>query len=332
MRRQSLIGGLAALLISAGCASDTPTLATWDGPRAPATLTIQRIPDLPVEARLVQTPHYQIYTTIEDEEFLGQLGQLMEGSLAMYEALAPGTSVGKRPLQCYIFEKRSEWADFTQQRTGAASAIYLQIARGGYTIGDWYVAYFIGEGATCSVAAHEGWHQYVSRAFKGRLPPFLEEGLATTFEDVQFQGNLPRFNVAFNQDRALALRESVDRQALWPLPQVVCMHAGQVVDQPNERIAAFYAQAWAFARFLEAGEGGRYKPALQRLLTDTANGTVFDPTASARHKTMGFNPAGVRPMFEHYLGKPFSEITTEYNAYVIDVADHQANDVSEYAQ
>ena len=74
-------------------------------------------------------------------------------------------------MACYLFQTRDEWAAFTRTRTGADAAIYLQINRGGYTVRDWYVAYFIGDLGTYSVAAHEGFHQYVARHFRSRLPP-----------------------------------------------------------------------------------------------------------------------------------------------------------------
>jgi len=40
-------------------------------------------------------------------------------------------------------------------------------------------SYYIGVRSTASGAAQEGedWHQFVARNLKGRLPPFLEEGM-----------------------------------------------------------------------------------------------------------------------------------------------------------
>ena len=52
------------------------------------------------------------------------------------------------------------------------------------------------------------------------------------------------------------------------------MHAGHVVQAPRERINAFYAQSWAFARFLNEAEGGRYRPMFRKLLADAAAGVV----------------------------------------------------------
>src|SRR5438270_6430897 len=151
--------------------------------------------------------------------------QVMEGAYAQYELLVPGVALSGKPMDCYIFYDRMEWNDFTKQTTGQDASIYLQIRRGGYALKDRYVAYFIGVNGTASVAAHEGWHQFVSRNFKGRLPPFLEEGLATTFEGVEFNGGLPRWNPSINPLRAQALRRTVDEKQLWPTEQLIRMHA-----------------------------------------------------------------------------------------------------------
>ena len=292
----------------------------WIGPQAPAPLTIEKLPFQDASARLVRTPHYKIYTTVEDTDFITRVGQLMEGGLFAYQTLAPDVPLTDQPMECYLFSRRSQWVEFTKQHTGLVASVYLQINRGGYTLHDWYVAYYIGEGATCSVAAHEGWHQFVARHFKGRLPPFIEEGLATMFEGVEFQHDLPRFNLSVNQTRAIALRKAIEDKQLWPLEQVVAMHAGQVVDKSGGKIEAFYAQAWAFGRFLWEADNAKYRPALRRLLADTASGEVFDPTGSHKDRNLPWNPDGVKPMLEHYLGMSFDEIDAAYAKYIQKIA------------
>src|SRR5207247_1086742 len=152
---------------------------------------------------------------IADEDFTDTLAQTLEGAYGHYHMLTPSVPETREPMKCYVFARRQEWASFTSEKTGADAAVYLQITRGGYTIRDWFVAYYIGQAATCSVTAHEGWHQYVSRHFKSRLPPFLEEGTATLFEDVQFVNKLPRWDLSINPTRAHNLRKTIERRKLW---------------------------------------------------------------------------------------------------------------------
>ena len=311
---------LAAILAFAGCASpSSPRGSQWTGPQTPAAVSSEPWDFNDKPARVLKTPHYLIHTTIDDEEVLDRLPQVMEGAYAQYQrfAQAPETS---RPMKCYVFRRRGEWAAFTSRNTGSDAAIYLQITRGGYTIGDWFVSYYVGDNATFSVAAHEGWHQYVARHFKGRLPPFLEEGTACMFESVRFPGELPRWDLSLNPNRTFGLRKAIDNKVLFPLEKLCAMHAGDVVNLPGDKIEAFYAQNWAFARFLWEHNDGQYRQRFRKLLSDTAGGTLRDPGATMQRAAGTWSPSAGKPMLEHYLGKPGSEFEPEYLQFMRQIA------------
>jgi hypothetical protein len=318
VRRWLAVGWLG--LGVAGCASQKPPLGTWEGPKSDPQMTVEKWSYQGKPGFDIQTSHYAIYTTISDDQSREMLPRVMEGGFAEYRKLAVNIPVSPRPMDCYIFGARDEWNDFTRTQTGANSVTYLQIRRGGYALGDRYVAYNIGARPTASVAAHEGWHQFVARNFRGRLPPFLEEGLATTFEGIDFKDDLPRWNCSVNPLRAQALRHAVDSGHMWPLDQLIRLHAGNVVNRSGDEIEAFYAECWAFARFMREAENGRYLPALHKWLAETADGTVFDPSHSHTRQGLPWNPGAVRPMMEHYLGMSLPEIDQAYQAYIHKVA------------
>ena len=123
-----------------------------------------------------------------------------------------------------------------------------------------------------------------------------------------------------NRTRADGLQRAVNGDYVYPLAELVQLHAGNVVALSGPHIEAFYSQDWAFATFLWAAEGGRFRPALRRLIDDTAAGTVFDPTGVHDDAARPWSPAGVRPMLEHYLGLPLDRIDAAYQAYVRKVA------------
>jgi hypothetical protein len=306
----------------AGCESKyVAPLGQWDGPQLMSSSSIETWTFRDEPARRVRSQNYVIYTTIKDEETLEVLPQVMEGALAQYRKVAPGVNQSSSPMECYIFEKRPEWESFTKANTGPDASIYLQIRRGGYAIRDKYVAYYIGRYATASVAAHEGWHQYVARHFIGRLPPFVEEGLACMFEGIGWKDEtLPRWNLSINQVRVQALRRATEGNRLWPLEKLVTMHAGEVVEENGERVDAFYAQAWCFAKFLYESENGRFRPNLQKWLAETANGTVVDPSKTHTRAGGAWNRHAVKPMLEHYLQMDFATIDKLYQAYIRKVA------------
>lgn len=318
---RGLLVGFVALVACSAQHGDSDS-GQWSGPTVMASVSVEDVSPTDQSVKVVRSPHYEIYSTIQDRpEMLSRLAQLMEGGYQMYLKLAPSVKPTDHPMRCYMFGSRLEWMDFTRKHTGGDSSIYLQISRGGYTIHDWYVAYYIGDVSTYSVAAHEGWHQFVARHFRGRLPPFLEEGLACMFEKVEWSDdNLPRFNLSLNPDRADSLRRVVDANEMFPLSELITLHAGNIVGRSGIRIEAFYAQNWAFARYLWEGENGKYRPALQQLLADTAAGTVYDPTGSLRVAYLAWNPAGVRPLLEHYLGADLDTIEAGYKVFVHKVA------------
>ncbi|MBC8108238.1 MAG: hypothetical protein H7Z14_16750 [Anaerolineae bacterium] len=309
---------LAGLLSAAGCES-LPTRSP--NPRYASIVAVEPWSYPKSTAKVVRSKHYAIHTTIADDDFLDKLGELMESALAQYQQFTPGVKVSSAPMDCYVFQWRQEWADFTAQKTGDDAALYLQINRGGYTVRDWYVAYFIGDAGTYAVAAHEGWHQYVARHFKSRLPPFLEEGIATMFENVRFYRSPPVFDLSPRSHRAQKLRYAIESKNLWPLQKLMTMHAGDVVALPGAKIEAFYAQNWAFAEFLWDAENGKYRPALQRLLSDCANGTVYTDGKSVRRRIIEtWNPESVRPMLEHYLEMDLPAIEQAYLTYCRKIA------------
>jgi hypothetical protein len=314
---------LALLLVILGGCEVAPRsqLGHWEGPQLLSNSSVEawEFRGDPA-ARRLKTAHYLIYTTIKNPDMAALLPQVMEGALSQYQKVAPGTGASDSPLECYIFNQRDEWEAFTRTHAGTDASIYLQIRRGGYAIKDRYVAYDIGRYATASVAAHEGWHQYVARHFVGRLPPFVEEGLACMFEGISWKDDLPRWNLSINQVRAQALRRAVENNKLWPLERIVAMHAGEVVEENGEKVDAFYAQAWVFAKFLFESENGRFRPNLQRWLSETAYGTVYDPTRTHNKAGGPWNRAGVKPMLEHYLNMDFPTIDKLYQTYLRKVA------------
>ena len=315
---------LIALHLS-GCSSSKHS--AWQGPTSvqPVAYEPWGYHDLP--GLTVKTKHYAIHSTIENKEFLDRLAQVMEGAYTQYQKVAPGVRTSDRPMDCFVFANRNEWAAFTREHTGEDSKVYLKINKGGYTVRDWFVAYFIGDINTYPVAAHEGWHQYVSRNFTSRLPPFLEEGIATQFEAIRWDSGLPRWNLDYHPMRVQRLRQACDDHTLWPLDKLVSMHAGDVVGLQGEKIEAFYAQDWAFARFLWDADGGKYRPAFQKMVEDVASGAARDPNQHGlRIANAGFQPESVRPLLEKYLGMDFPAIDQAYLKYVHQLAYDRFNE------
>jgi hypothetical protein len=112
-------------------------------------VSVQDVGAAPPQVKILRTRHYKIYTTIMDRpDLLDRLAQLMEGANGTYRTVAGNVPETNYPMQCYIFADRVEFERFTRLHAGPDADVYLKIARGGYTIHDWYVAYYIGDIST----------------------------------------------------------------------------------------------------------------------------------------------------------------------------------------
>lgn len=316
-REGSLVLRIAAiagfLLIIAGCASGNRS-------HGPATLAPYRSD--PWDARYPGTQaltsaHYRIFTDLQDPQLVGQLVQVMEGAHQQYQSLCPSVPLSVAPMRCYIFSRREEWAAFTTRHAGKDSAVYLRINRGAYAIDDWFVAFWLGDRGTFGVAAHEGWHQFVSRHFAARMPPALEEGIGCMFENIHWAGNgLPRWDLEDNATRSATLGDAIASGSFLTMADLLRLHAGDVINSPHERIASFYAQGWAMALFLLSPDS-RYRPAMDRYFEDLANGKVYRPANLAHLKLNEWHPSMGQPQLEHYLGRDLVQIENDYRDFCL---------------
>lgn len=225
---------------------------------------------------MIKTPHFHIYTTIDDPVYQHLLARVLEATherVTRLNLAATGTAAAHTaPLECYVFASRSQWEGYTRDRGGTEATVYLQISSGGYSAKGIFAGYDIGRNQTLSVIAHEAWHQYAYFAFKDHIPAWLDEGLATQNEAIEWHGTDPVFMPELNWRRMAALRQAVRANTLWKLPELLSTHAGRVIKMPQASIDAYYAELWSFTLFLE--QSPVYGPRLQALLADAAAGKL----------------------------------------------------------
>lgn len=321
--RKTLLCSAALLVLAtmlASCTSNKPPVGRWVGLSEAPEWTVSHWKHNGVPGKTMKTPNYRIHTTMRPSSTRDKLTLVMEGAYERYREVTPGVAASDKPMDCFIFGTRAEWELFTKQRTGARAPTYLAISRGAYALNDVYIAYDLRqEFATLSVASHEGWHQYSSRHFKGRLPPALEEGMATLFEHIQWKDDKPQWNISLNPMQVQRLRRTLERRKMYPLEKLISIDAGHVVELPYDRVEAFYSQAWLLAKFFREYDNGRFRPKFNRMLRDVANGTVYDPSRTHQRNWGPWAPAAVKPMLEHYFG-PLDELEKRYLKYADYVA------------
>jgi hypothetical protein len=269
---------------------------------------------------LITTTHYHIYTTLQDPLYQHLLARDLEGALARAMTVNPNGRL-LNPLDCYVFATRNQWETYTRLHTGPNAPIYLEISAGGYCQEGIFAGYDIGREQTLSVIAHEAWHQYSWFAFKDRLPSWLEEGLATQNEGIDWQGVTPLFKPADNFRRFQALKSAERENRLWKLQDLVTTHAGRVIRLPQRQIDSYYAQLWSFVLFLE--NSPKYRPGLLRLLADANSGHLaasLAGTGVTRQDIDNFTEhwnAVAGPLYlRKYINPSISELDAQYDAWL----------------
>lgn len=201
----------------------------------------------------IETDHYRIKTTLADPLMLRQVPAFVESAYKAYQSQLPDPVNDSEKFETYLFGQRAEWEAFTQTFTGSDAQVYLQIRRGAYALNSVCVAYNIGRKQTFSILGHEGWHQFVQRHFRYRLPSWLDEGVATLFETCQFDQGVFEFRPQDNLLRLGTLKQAIQQGHIIPLRDLITMNPGQAMagyGSNESAIMTFYAQNYALVRFL----------------------------------------------------------------------------------
>lgn len=266
------------------------------------------------------TDHFEICTTLIDEQMIDALPAFLEACHRRYdELLGPRGAKGNR-LTTYVFHTRPQWWDFTQEFAPREAPVYQYITNGGYTdqATGAAVLYWIGRDNTLAIAAHEGLHQYVAKHFKTPIPAWLNEGLATQMEAFELREGVPHFEPRRNLFRRNYLKDALLTQSkgLYPLPEFLGMHAGQAVAEPTKSTATYYAQAWSLVLFLLEGPNPKYVDGFRTLLAEA--GTDAMPMAIKAYRVATPEADGLpfgEQVFRRYISEDYESFWAEYVAF-----------------
>ncbi|MCK4659655.1 MAG: DUF1570 domain-containing protein [Phycisphaerae bacterium] len=272
--------------------------------------------------QLLTTDHFEIYTTIADQELRAVLPLFLESAYQLYTSLLPPITSDNPRMQTYLFNSRFQWDRFVRDTFPRRYRIYARIQHGGFAEGRMCVVYYLRRAYTLSIIAHEGMHQYFGSHFKTRIPAWLNEGLATYCEGFDFRDGAPVFLPRLNTFRLNPLRRTLTSDALIPLPKLLATHAGEVVGEGHSGLtSAYYAQVWALTVFLRHGQGGRYAPGFARMLEDIRNGSLHTKARAARLASgqpgqMSLGEA----VFRAYITHDLETVEQHYRDYMIKLA------------
>jgi len=268
-------------------------------------------------ASKLTTRHYEIYTTMRDEVLVGALPGFVEAAYEHYTQLLPPSRPPAEKMKVFLFASRGEWEAFTRRFAGPRAAVLLKVRNGGYSEGGVSVIEYVRHEITFPLFAHEGFHQYVHHCVNGRLPAWLNEGLAVYCEGQRWgQDGLRCFDPWYNPLRRNDLATAVLAGRLHRLSRLLQTNAGEMIEGSSQSVATYYAQLWALVLFLQHGAKGKYATDFQRLLRSLADGDV-ERHARAVHiwsarPTFSFG----EDLFRAYISEDLESVEREYVAFI----------------
>ena len=234
---------------------------------------------LGIPGQQIRTRHWDLRTTMRSERLKQLLPSFYEQALDRYQhafgvELPPPT----RSLETYLFADRRQWKNKTRMILPDKASSFEGLGRGGFTTEGVAVLYDIdGYGwhrDTLALGAHEGWHQYVQTTFKDQLPAWLDEGIATTMEGFSWRNGL-KFRVDANRERWSRLRTCALEGRMIPLEYLLAAHPERFLDGHKQTLLDYYAQIWAFTRYLQEAEDGRYRDQVGNALLLASSGDLY---------------------------------------------------------
>ncbi len=227
--------------------------------------------------RAIRTANYSLYTTASEPIITDRLPGFLEAALQQYIALITPLPRPRARMDTFVMATRQQWQRLTLRMLGPSGVPVTYIERGGFTSGGRSYLFDIGQADTFSIASHEGWHQFSQTTFKERLPITLEEGLATYFEGHRWIGADVVFLPWANLERFDRLRDAASRRGqdgFMPLEELLAASPQSLMTRGSQAPLTYYAQAWALIHFLREGDGGRWRPGFERLVSDAAGGVL----------------------------------------------------------
>jgi hypothetical protein len=326
---------------------EAPTVVRWTRP--------WRFED--TTGTIVRTDQFVIYTTERTPLIADRLPGLLEAAHAHQRTALGILPPAKRAMETYVLNDRQQWANLTQQMLGERSRPLLNITRGGFTTQGTSLLFDIGAFDTLAIAAHESWHQYTQTTFVDPLPLWAEEGVATYMEGHRWDGPMATFLPWANVARFDRLVEASRDGDLLPLEEVLMNSPNAMIGLPDgqpgrggasggggastgggaradgrkrtgsEPAIVWYSQVWALMHFLSEGEGGKYRPMLEQMLKDAAEGRLNARVRGSMGLKAGTDTgpsrgpgmlATIDPLvvFRAYFGPDVGKISREYQAYV----------------
>lgn len=221
-----------------------------------------------------RTRHYHVHTNAPVAEAI-KVAAHMDAVFAEYaRRFAAFTPKSDQHMPLYLLASQQDYIDFLKSHDidgGGTGGIFFirPTVRGLATWLDDRPPW-----VTLETLQHEGFHQFTHAYIGGKLPLWVNEGLAEYFADAVLVRD--RLRIGFASGRRIeAVRRALDNDDVIDLDELMATPAGKwqlnLIRAPGKGRMQ-YEQSWSMVHFLIHAEQGRYRDAFERYLRLIAQG------------------------------------------------------------
>jgi hypothetical protein len=202
------------------------------------------------------TRYYIIYSDLDDATVKEASARVTTMAEEYHERTKGFAGAIRKRLPFYLYTKQADY----DAAGGRGQGMYT---------GSKLMAVAADRDTVWQIVQHEGFHQFVGQVMGGKLPTWVEEGLAEYFGEALWTGDAYVTGV-IPDERLARVKECIAKGEFLPFDRMVAMTDAQwiaTLDIKN------YDQAWAMVHFLVHGDGGKYRKAFSDFLRDCSTGT-----------------------------------------------------------
>jgi hypothetical protein len=278
--------------------------------------------------QVIETEHYQIFSTVSDPTIDRYLPGFMEGAHEYYLELTglDGGFTYPEAMPMYVLDNRDQWKALTEHRFKSESSVTDSIRAGGYTIKGVCALWDIGFVPTLSVAGHEGLHQFFFHRLKHRIPMWAEEGMCAVVEGFSTYDGEVTFTPNRNVARYSNLRTSIVQNYWMDLDEILPMSSTEAVQLVGRRSVGYYGQLWSLILYIRSVP--EYREGFEQMMADAQAGRFDTPLElpagaieSLMQRPTVYTARFAVPLFEYYITDDLDTFNREWKSFARDLVD-----------
>jgi len=229
----------------------------------------------PSEARLAsyETKYYIIHSDLDIDTVREAAARLTAMAEEYHQRTKDFSGTIRAKLPFYLFSRPQDYL-----AAGGPPGSWGAYKSGGKS--DMLMAFIPKEmgGDVWEVVQHEGFHQFADKVITGRLPIWVNEGLATYFGHGIWTGDGLVTGIV-DPGRCQRVQAMIKADKVMPFAEMLSMSDQQW--QSPIRMSN-YDQAWSMVHFLVHADDGKYRGAFSGFIADLAARKQWKPAFAAR--------------------------------------------------